>query len=154
MARAESVPEDLDAAQREPYTIPSTRRRRSAGVVHLLAAALAGGAVAFGASPGLLVVAGLLVLLAAWSFAAAWPIRILDPQALDTAGGAVGFTVGHASAAVSFDGWRARPVWNVLVFSGDEPPTRRGLVRVDAVDGHVIEKYEEEIAEGVPGSAG
>ena len=147
VAQAEAVPEDLDAAQREPYTIPSTRRRRVAGVVHLVAAAIAAGSVALGATPGLLAIAGLLVALGAWCLAAAWPIRVLDPQALETAGGQVGFTVGHASAAVSFDGWRARPVWNVLVFSGDEPPTRRGLVRVDAVDGRVIEKYEEAIGE-------
>ena len=89
---------------------------------------------------------GLLAVLALWSFAAAWPIGVLDPQALETAGREVGFPVGHASAAVSFDGLRARPIWNVLLFSADEPPTRRGLVRVDAVDGHVVGKWEEEIA--------
>lgn len=146
VAAAEAVPDDLDAAQRQPYTIPSTRRRRSAAAVHLVAATVASGAVALGASPGLLVVAVVLLLLAVWSVASAWPIRVLDPEALEIAGGQVGFTVGHASAAVSFDGWRSRPIWNVLVFSGDEPPTRRGLVRVDAVDGHVVEKYEEAVA--------
>jgi hypothetical protein len=153
LAHAEAVPEDLDAAQREPYTIPSTRRRRIAGWIHLGAAAAAAGVVALGAAPGLLVVAGLLALIGAWSLGAAWPIRVLDPQALDIAGTVVGFAVGHASAAVSFDGWRSRPVWNVLVFSGDEPPTRRGLVRVDAVDGHIVEKYEEEVAAADAGSA-
>jgi hypothetical protein len=35
-------------------------------------------------------------------------------------------------------------VWNVLVFSADEPPSRRGLVRIDAVDGHVVESYVED----------
>lgn len=145
MAHAEAVPEGLDAAQREPYTIPSTRRRRTAGVVHLAGAAAATGAVALGASAGLLVVAGMLAVLALWSFAGAWRIGVLDPEALEIAGREIGFAVGHASAAVSFDGVRARPVWSVLVFSADEPPTRRGLVRVDAVDGHVVEKYEERI---------
>jgi len=58
----------------------------------------------------------------------------------------VQFPVGHASAVVGFDGLRARPVWNVLVFSADEPPTQRGLVRVDAVDGHVVESVTEEVA--------
>ncbi len=153
MAHAEAVPEDLDAAQREPYTIPSTRRRRAAGFIHLGAAALALAAVAMGASSRLLAIAGVLSLIGLWSLSAAWPIRVLDPQALAIAGSQVGFTVGHASAAVSFDGWRARPVWNVLVFSGDEPPTRRGLVRIDAVDGHVVEKYEEEVAANGSGSA-
>jgi len=154
VAHAEAVPEDLDAAQREPYTIPSTRRRRVAGWIHLGAAAAAAGLVALGAAPGLLVVAGLLAVIGVWSLGSAWPIQVLDPQALDIAGAAVGFAVGHASAAVSFDGWRSRPVWNVLVFSADEPPTRRGLVRVDAVDGHVVEKYEEEVVVAGAGSVG
>ncbi|MBI5158185.1 MAG: hypothetical protein HZA58_09290 [Acidimicrobiia bacterium] len=154
VAQAAAVPEDLDAAQRAPYTIPSTRRRRVAGWIHVGGAATAAGLVAMGAAPGLLVAAAVLAVIGMWSLAAAWPIRVLDPQALDIAGAAVGFAVGHASAAVSFDGWRSRPVWNVLVFSGDEPPTRRGLVRVDAVDGHVVEKYEEEVAAAESRSAG
>lgn len=153
LAQAEAVPEDLDAAQREPYTIPSTQRRRVAGWIHLGGAVLSAVAVGLGAAPGLLVATGVLAVIGVWSLGSAWPIRVLDPQALDIAGAAVGFTVGHASAAVSFDGWRSRPVWNVLVFSGDEPPTRRGLVRVDAVDGQVVEKYEEEVAAAGAGSA-
>jgi hypothetical protein len=39
-------------------------------------------------------------------------------------------------------------VWNVLVFSADDPPSQRGLVRVDAVDGRVVETYTEPIAGG------
>ena len=54
--------------------------------------------------------------------------------------------LAHNLATVGFDGWRARPVWNVLVFSADEPPSSRGLVRVDATTGDVIETYVEEIA--------
>ena len=45
-----------------------------------------------------------LAAAAAWSFASAWPIRVLDPQALETATRRVGFAVGHASAVVGFDG--------------------------------------------------
>jgi hypothetical protein len=145
VAHREAVPEDLDAAQRQPYAIPSTRRRRTAGWVHLASAALVVVLVATGAAPALLAGAAILAGLGVWCLASAWRIAVLDPAALDTAGREVSFTVGHASAAVSFDGWRARPVWNVLVFSADEPPTRRALVRVDAVDGHVVEKYEEEL---------
>jgi hypothetical protein len=36
-------------------------------------------------------------------------------------------------------------VWNVLVFSADDPPTERGLVRVDAVNGKVVGTYVEKI---------
>lgn len=147
VARAEAVPEDLDAAQREPYTIPSTRRRRTAAVVYSVTAFGVGVSVAFGAPLGLLVLVGLLVVVAAWHLAAAWPIEVLDPQALETANREVPFAVGHASAAIGFDGWRARPIWNVLIFSADEPPEHRALVRVDAVDGRVVETYTERIGE-------
>ena len=139
VARSERVPEDLDSAQGDPYTIPSTRRRRTAALVYAAGAVAVGIAVALGSPAGLLILAGLLALLAAWHLVSAWPIEVLDPAALDTANREVPFAVGHASAAVGFDGWRARPVWNVLVFSADDPPSQRGLVRVDAEDGHVVE---------------
>ena len=46
---------------------------------------------------------------------------------------------------MNFEGWRARPVWNVLVFSAEEPPTRRGLVRLDGITGNIMEAYVEDI---------
>lgn len=143
VARAVDLPADLDSTQRAPYAIPSTRRRRNAAVVYAIAAALAG-AVAI-ARPGMIFGAALLGLLAAWHLASAWEIRVLDPQALEAANREVPMAVGHASAAVGFDGWRARPIWNVLVFSADDPPTERGLIRVDAVDGTVVGSYVEKI---------
>jgi hypothetical protein len=139
VARAEQLPEDLDATQREPYAIPSTRRRLRAGVIYAVAAAFAGAVGSFAA-------AFILAAAAAWHWAAAWRIGVLDPEALETANREVGFPVGHASAVVGFDGLRARPVWNVLVFSADEPPSQRALVRVDAVDGHVVGKWVEDVA--------
>ena len=145
LAEAEAVPRDLDSAQQRPYTIPSTRRRRTAGFVYLAGAAVGAVMVWVGFPLGVLVASALLAVVGAWHLVAGWRIGVLDPEALDVANRELGFPVGHASAAVGFDGWRARPVWNVLVFSADEPPSRRGLVRVDAVDGRVIEKYEEEI---------
>ena len=145
VARAQGVPDDLDATQRQPYTIPSTRRRRTAAFVYLVGAALGAGSVAAGLPARMFVVVGAMVAVAIWHLASAWRIEILDPEALETANRAAEFAVGHASAAVGFDGWRARPIWNVLVFNADDPPSQRGLVRVDAVDGHVVEMYSEDI---------
>ena len=145
IARAEAVPAELDSAQRDPYSIPSTRRRRRGAMVHLGAAGLAIAGVAAGLPTGLLAVAGLLLALAAWHLLSAWSIGVLDPQALELANREVPMAVGHASAAVGFDGWRARPIWNVLVFSADEPPSQRGLIRVDAVDGKVVGTYVERV---------
>lgn len=139
VAADEAVPDDLDATQHEPYAIPSTRRRRRGAVVYSMAAVLAGAA-------GLWVVVAVFAMAAAWHAAASWTIEVLDPQALEAATREVQFPVGHASAVVGFDGIRARPVWNVLVFSADDPPTQRGLVRVDAVDGHVVDSFTERVA--------
>ena len=147
LASAAGVPDDLDSTQREPYSIPSTRRRRTAAVVYSVGALFAVGSIALGLPTGMLVIAIVMALVAAWHLVSAWPIEVLDPEALDKANRATDFSVGHASAAVGFDTWRARPIWNVLVFSADEPPSRRGLVRIDAVDGHVVEMYAEEISE-------
>ena len=147
VARAQGVPDDLDATQHQPYTIPSTRRRRAAAAVYLAGAALAASLVAAGLPTGMFVIAAVMAIVAVWHLVSAWPINVLDPEALETANRATEFAAGHASAAVGFDGWRARPIWNVLVFSSDDPPSQRGLVRVDAVDGHVVEMYSEEVGE-------
>jgi hypothetical protein len=139
-----------DGAEPEPgdapivYAIPDTRRRRTAAFVYLAGSALGVALVPAGLPRGLLVMAGLCALLGAWHLAAAFPIRITDSDALAAANRETEFPVGHASAAVGFDGWRARPVWNVLVFSADDPPSKRGLVRVDAVNGDVIGSYVED----------
>jgi hypothetical protein len=146
VARAVGLPEDLDATQREPYTIPSTRRRRTAGWIYFGGVVAIGVLVALGFPAPMLVVAGVLAALGAWHFVSAWPIEVLDPEALDRANQATGFAVGHASAVVGFDTWRAKPVWNVLVFSADEPPSQRGLVRVDARTGEVVDTYTEAVA--------
>lgn len=142
VAQAASLPEDLDSSVTGPYTFPSPIRRRNAAWIYLAGAVIAGiGATTLTA--GLWVLAGLLVALAAWNLAAAWPLRIGDTEALEIANREAAFTVGHASAAVGFDGWRSRPIWNVLVFSADDPPSERGLIRVDGVDGSVVGRYVE-----------
>jgi len=146
VAAAEGVPEDLDSTQLVPYQIPSTRRRRNAAVVYLIAATLAAGAPAAGLPTEMVVAAGLLAVLGGWHLWAAHDLAVLDSEALEAANRSTDFPVGHASAAVGFDGWRSRPVWNVLVFDADEPPTKRGLVRVDARNGKVLETYVEDVA--------
>jgi len=143
VARAAGFPDDLDASAAGPYTIPSTRRRRSAAGIMLAASASIVGGVIAGLPGAMLVGAGLLAAGALWAWAAAWPLRLTVEEALAAANRAAEFPIGHASAAVGFDGWRAKPVWNVLVFSADDPPSRRGLVRVDAVTGEVIGSYVE-----------
>ena len=57
---------------------------------------------------------------------------------------AIGFPVGHASAQQVWHGVRSRPTWRVLCYSAEEPPQRRGLVLVDAVDGTVIQHLVED----------
>jgi hypothetical protein len=41
-------------------------------------------------------------------------------------------------------GLRSRPTWRILVYSADDPPTKRGLVQVDGVDGTVVSAYVED----------
>jgi hypothetical protein len=86
--------------------------------------------------------------LAAWNFASAWPLAIDEARALSIAAAAVGFPVGHASAAVTFRGIRSRPRWSVVLYSASEPPDQRALVIVDAVSGEIAEEpYVEPVEE-------
>lgn len=143
VADAVALPDDLNADVLGPYTVPSLTRRRQAGMYYLAGALVTAVAAATSLPDGLYVFAALMALIGAYHFASAWDIEVSDADALDRANQEIGFPVGHASAAVSFDGWRAKPVWNVLVFSADDPPSERGLVRIDALDGTVKETLRE-----------
>jgi len=139
------LPEDLDVtAYVGPYLFPDIRRRRVAGTILAVlgALSLAGGLTSGNA--GLVGAGVLLVALAAYHFAAAWSLSVDQTEALAVASRAVGFPVGHASAQLGWRGLRSRPSWRILLYSADSPPTLRGLVELDAVDGSVIGDYVED----------
>ncbi|MEE9183703.1 MAG: hypothetical protein V3U39_04395 [Acidimicrobiia bacterium] len=150
VARAQGVPDDLDSSVLGPFTVPSLTRRRRAGAFYLGGAALLALGIATGLPGGMWIVVGLLLVIGAYHFLAAFELGIREREALSIANRSTEFPVGHASAALGFVGWRSRPVWNVLVFSADEPPTERGLVRINAVNGEVEDVY----VEGNPDLAG
>lgn len=149
VADAAAVPADLDSGVLAPYAVPDTGRRRKAGILYLIAAAVVAAAIVpLGLPLGMwLTTVALLVVIGGYHFAAGWRLRIRESGALDAANRTAGFPVGHSSASLGFKGWRARPVWNVLVFSADEPPSQRGLVRIDGISGVVVESYVEPVSE-------
>lgn len=147
VAEAEGVPEDLDSGVVGPYRFPDPGRRRVAGYVYLLGAA-ALGALAV-STPRLAIGALLLAALAVWHLLAAFHLGIDQEEALARAAAAVPFPVGHASAAVTFHGLRGRPRWQVVVYSADEPPSRRGLATFDGVTGLPVGPlYVEDVPAG------
>ena len=93
---------------------------------------------------GLLAGGVIMVLVAAYHWLAGYPLAVRDLEALTAASREVGFAVGHASAQLSWRGLRSRPTWRILLYSADDPPTKRGLVLVDGVDGEVVAHFVEE----------
>ena len=145
------LPEDLDAAGYVgPYRFPDNSRRRIPGVIYLVIAAMC--VVVWllwhDSSPianvGWLWAAGLLTIAGVISITSGWPMHVDEREALVAAQSAVGFPVGHASAQQVWRGLRSRPTWRVLCYSVEDPPVRRGLVLVDAVDGRVVEHLVED----------
>lgn len=140
----DELPAELDVtAYVGPYVFPDIKRRRIAGTLYALVGAACLGAGLSYDNGGFVFAAVLLGLAAAYHFLAAWPLRIDQTEALATASRTVGFPVGHASAQLAWRGLRSRPTWRILVYSADEPPTIRGLVELDAVDGAVLGEYTE-----------
>ena len=136
-----AIEDELDSNLVGPYRFPSPTRRRVAGWVFIVSAVVTMVLIDGGWLPAV----G-LVALAAWNFASAWPLAVDEDIALSIAGAAIGFPVGHASAAVTFQGLRSRPRWSVVLYSAEEPPDQRALVVVDAVSGDVAEEpYVEAI---------
>lgn len=141
----DELPEDLNAVEHVgPYEFPDNSRRRKPAILYTIVALTCfvlwltqrDSALV---NDGFLWAAILLGVVAVFSFTSGWRMRFDEQQALVAAQGAVGFPVGHASAQQVWRGLRSRPTWRVLVYSAEDPPRRRGLVLVDAIDGSVKE---------------
>jgi len=143
-ADGDALPEDLDVtAYVGPYVFPDIRRRRIAAALYVVVGGAALWAGLASSNRGL-VLAGVFVgVIAAYNFVAGWHLAVDQTEALAVASRTVGFPVGHASAQLAWRGLLSRPAWRILVYSADEPPSIRGLVELDAVDGHVIGEYTE-----------
>lgn len=137
VAEAVAMEEELDANVVGPYRFPDPARRRTGAFIYAGLAVF----VAVVVDP---LAALLPVALAAWHWLSAWHLQVEQEEALRRAAPAVDFPVGHASAAVTFHGLRARPRWSVILYSAADPPDRRALVTIDGVTGDVVgEPYTE-----------
>jgi hypothetical protein len=147
----DELPEDLNASGYVgPHRFPDNSRRRIPGVIYLTVAAAC--VVVWllwrDSSPivneGWVWAAVLLAAVGVFSISSGWRMHVDEREALVAAQQVVGFPVGHASAQQVWRGLRSRPTWRVLCYSAEDPPRRRGLVLVDAVDGRVIEHLVED----------
>lgn len=148
----DTLPEDLDAAGFVgPYLFPNNNRRRIPAVLYGVFALVLGGlwAATRDADPvlvndGYLVAAVLLGAFATYSWIAGWNLDVDERDALVAATRTVGFPVGHASAQMGWRGVLSKPTWRILLYSDENPPTKRGLVLVDGCDGEVLEWFVED----------
>ena len=142
--RPDELPEELDITVARPYKVPDNRRRRIAAWCYVVTAAACGAGAVGSGNGGLLAAAVFLALVAVYHFACAWPLELDETGALAASAAATSFPVGHASAQLAWRGLRSRPVWRVLLYSADEPPSKRGLVELDAVNGEILGSYTED----------
>lgn len=134
------------------YVFPDPRHRRISAValwvfgvgLLLLWVTLSSNPVV---SVGALVGGIVMVLAGVWFWVAGWRLQLDQGEALVVATREVGFPVGHASALLGWRGFAARPTWRILLYSAETPPTRRGLVEVDATNGDVLGSYSGENVE-------
>ncbi|MEO7429869.1 MAG: hypothetical protein ABIY48_10875 [Acidimicrobiales bacterium] len=148
----DELPTDLNASEFVgPYVFPNNNRRRIPGYLYLVLGAVCIAAWGLsGQGDGVLVNGGflfagiLLVVLGAYHLIAGWNLDVDERDALVAATREVGFAVGHASAQLGWRGLRSRPTWKILLYSADDPPTTRGLVLVDGVDGEIVAHFTED----------
>ena len=147
----DELPADLQPAlaDQEDYLFPNNNRRRVPGYLYLL---IAVGLVAIYVSRGdgvlinrgFLVAAAILTVVGVYSIAAGNNLDVDERDALVAASKDIGFPIGHAAAQLGWRGLLSRPTWRILLFSADDPPTKRGLVLVDGVDGSIVESFTED----------
>ncbi|HEX9969189.1 MAG TPA: hypothetical protein VGB03_03550 [Acidimicrobiales bacterium] len=147
----DELPADLDVTGYVgPYQFPDNNRRRIPGVLYLaFAAACLALWLAYGdggvlVNDGFLWVAVGLAAAGAYNLVAGSRLAVREADALVVATRTVGFPVGHASAQLGWRGLLSRPTWRILLYSADEPPTKRGLVLVDGIDGQVAGHFVED----------
>lgn len=151
----DQLPDDLNVSEFVgPYQFPDNSRRRIPALLYLaIAAACLVAWFVLGrtqvdnsgyVNDGFLFVAVLLAAFATFLLSSSWKLAVKETDALVLASQAVGFAVGHASAQQVWRGWRSRPTWRVLCYSAEEPPLKRGLVLIDAVDGTQVECLVED----------
>lgn len=139
------LPEDLDVSTYVgTYTFPDLRRRGRIAFVYVAAMVAVVAGWALTENTGVLAALGVLGVIALIHLFTSWPLRIDQTDALVVATREVGFPVGHASAQLAFRGLRSRPTWRILLYSADEPPSKRGLVELDGVEGTVLGQYTED----------
>jgi hypothetical protein len=152
----DELPEDLDVSVFVgPYQFPDNSRRRIPAILYLVVAVASfalwlwigrddsiesSGLV----NDGMLYVSIGLLVFAVYVLGSSWKMSVSETDALVHASKACGFAVGHASAQQVWRGWRSRPTWRVLCYSSEEPPLRRALVLIDAVDARVVEQLIED----------
>ncbi len=143
------LPADLDLSSVVgPYLFPDNSRRRVPGGLYVLT-----GAAGLGAwlivddsvlvNTGFALGSAALILIGFYCLGAGWSLAVDENGALVAAVGAVGFPVGHVSARLGWRGLRSRPTWRILLYSNDSPPTQRGIVLVDGIDGEVVAHFVE-----------
>ena len=146
----DELPDDLNAdGFVGAYQFPDNSRRRWPGVIYLVIAAICIGVYFIAedaaiVNGGWLAGAAVLIVVGVLSITSGWRMNIDEKEALIAAQDALGFGVGHASVQQVWRGLRSRPTWRVLCYSAEEPPKRRGLVLVDALDGRIVEHLVED----------
>ena len=147
----DELPSDLNLDEYVGVTtFPDPGRRRLVGIGWLVAGALAFAVAAANGTNGVLVNDGLVgfaiacAAIGLYHVVAGTSLKVRETDALVIASKEVGFPIGHASAQLGFQGLLAKPTWRILLYSADNPPTKRGMVLVDGRSGAVLGNYVED----------
>lgn len=148
----DELPSDLNAVDHiGAYDFPDNSRRRIPGVIYAVLAVacvvlwyVADAQNSEIVNKGFLFAACLLAVMSIITTTSGWKMSIDESEALVRATRHAGFPVGHASAQQVWRGLRSRPTWRIFCYSIEEPPKKRALVLVDAVDGRIVEQLVEE----------
>lgn len=148
---SDQLPADLNLDEYVGVTtFPDPGRRRVVGMGWIAVGAIAFAVAAAAGTDGVLVNNGLVgfaiacVLIGAYHVIAGTSLKIRETDALAIAAKEVGFPIGHASAQLGFQGLLAKPTWRILVYSADNPPTKRGMVLINGKSGTVLGNYVED----------
>ena len=143
-ANKENIPSDLNSLAYVDYRLPSLKRRKD--YIFLIIS--------------ILILCLILSIYYLWidftftflilSFISIYLMltyresKISQNEVIEIAGKFIHHSIGSYSIGLTFNGIRLKPVWTVIIYDHEEPPTQRTIVEIDANEGHLVEEIFNE----------
>jgi len=132
IASKENIPEDLNSLAYSAYRIPNINRRKLTG--YFLCTLFLSIFVIdyFYHWINFSYTYPILFLVTIYVFLIKSKISVKQSEVIELVGKYVDHSVGYYSVALTFQGFRLKPIWTCIIYNHANPPKKKSIVEIDA----------------------